>query len=53
MERKQNYVSEKERGLGVGFERIRRVTGYIVGDLSRWNSAKKHEEHDRVKHQPA
>lgn len=43
-------VSEKERGLGIGFERIRRITGYITGDLSTWNSAKRSEERDRVKH---
>ena len=43
-------VSEKERGQGVRFERIRRITGYITGDLSTWNTAKRHEERDRVKH---
>lgn len=43
-------VSEKERGQGVMFERIRRITGYITGDLRTWNSAKRQEEHDRVKH---
>ena len=43
-------VSERERGKGVGFNRIRRVTGYITGDLNTWNSAKRAEEHDRVKH---
>jgi len=32
------------------FERIRRITGYLVGTLTRWNSAKKAEEKDRVKH---
>ena len=32
------------------FERIRRITGYLVGDMSRWNDAKRAEEHDRVKH---
>ncbi|WP_094547548.1 anaerobic ribonucleoside triphosphate reductase [Petroclostridium xylanilyticum] len=35
---------------GIKFERIRRITGYLVGDLSRWNDAKKAEERDRVKH---
>ncbi len=34
----------------VPFERIRRITGYLVGTLDRWNSAKRAEEHDRVKH---
>ena len=37
-------------GEGVKFERIRRITGYLVGTLDRWNNAKKAEEHDRVKH---
>lgn len=32
------------------FERIRRITGYLVGDMGRWNDAKRSEEHDRVKH---
>ena len=34
----------------VPFERIRRITGYLVGTLDRWNSAKRAEEHDRLKH---
>ena len=37
-------------GEGVKFERIRRITGYLVGTLERWNNAKKAEERDRVKH---
>ena len=37
-------------GEGVGFERIRRITGYLVGDLDRFNNAKRAEEHDRVAH---
>lgn len=37
-------------GNGVKFERIRRVTGYLVGTLDRFNNAKQAEEHDRVKH---
>ncbi len=37
-------------GNGVGFQRIRRVTGYLTGDLSRFNDGKKAEERDRVKH---
>lgn len=43
-------VSEKERGLGVGFCRIRRITGYITGDLNTWNGAKQAELKDRVTH---
>lgn len=31
-------------------ERIRRITGYLVGDMSKWNEAKKTEESERVKH---
>lgn len=34
----------------VPFERIRRITGYLVGTMDQWNSAKSAEEHDRVKH---
>ena len=32
------------------FERIRRITGYLVGTTDRWNNAKRAEERDRVKH---
>ncbi len=32
------------------FERIRRITGYLVGAMDKWNNAKRAEEHDRVKH---
>ncbi|WP_314621390.1 anaerobic ribonucleoside triphosphate reductase [uncultured Selenomonas sp.] len=35
---------------GRPFERIRRITGYLVGTIDRWNNAKRAEEHDRVKH---
>ena len=34
----------------VPFERIRRITGYLVGTMDRWNNAKRAEERDRVKH---
>ena len=34
----------------VPFDRIRRITGYLVGTMDRWNDAKTSEEHDRVKH---
>lgn len=37
-------------GAGVPFERIRRITGYLVGTMAQWNDAKKAEERDRVKH---
>ena len=38
------------KGEGVPFQRIRRITGYLVGTLERFNNAKKQEEKDRVKH---
>ena len=41
---------KKMVGEGVGFERIRRITGYLVGTLDRFNNAKRAEEHDRVRH---
>ena len=34
----------------IAFERIRRITGYLVGTLDRFNNAKRAEESDRVKH---
>lgn len=41
---------EKIIGEGQKFERIRRVTGYLAGDVSRFNNSKRAEERDRVKH---
>ena len=47
-------IVEGERGMkngeGIKFERIRRITGYLVGTLNNWNNAKRAEEKDRVKH---
>ena len=40
----------KEDEGDVGFERIRRITGYLVGTMDKWNDAKTAEERDRVKH---
>ena len=40
----------RTEAAGVPFERIRRITGYLVGALDRFNNAKRAEEHDRVKH---
>ena len=40
----------KTIGEGVAFERIRRITGYLVGTTERFNNAKRAEERDRVKH---
>lgn len=37
-------------GAGVKFQRIRRITGYLVGTLERFNNAKRAEEGQRVKH---
>lgn len=42
-------VSAKN-GKDVGFERIRRITGYLVGTLDRFNDAKRAEVGERVKH---
>lgn len=42
--------SKRLIGEGIGFERIRRITGYLVGTLDRFNNAKRAEERDRVKH---
>ena len=40
----------KEGESGKGFERIRRITGYLVGTVDRFNNAKRAEVEDRVKH---
>ena len=37
-------------GKGVKFERIRRITGYLVGTIDRFNDAKASEVKERVKH---
>lgn len=42
--------NKKIVGEGVGFERIRRITGYLVGTLDRFNNAKKSEVKDRICH---
>lgn len=36
--------------MGKPFHRLRRITGYLVGNLGRWNNGKRAEERDRVKH---
>ena len=52
----KNEMKEEEKknvkmvGEGVGFERIRRITGYLVGTVDRFNDAKRAEVEDRVKH---
>lgn len=40
----------RDEGDGQPFERIRRITGYLVGTLNRFNNAKRAEEKDRIKH---
>ena len=40
-----NYTTQGQK-----FERIRRITGYLVGTIDRWNNAKRAEEQERVKH---
>ena len=42
--------NQEKMGQGVSFERIRRITGYLVGTMDKWNDAKRAEERDRVKH---
>ncbi|MDO4270513.1 MAG: anaerobic ribonucleoside-triphosphate reductase [Eubacteriales bacterium] len=46
----KTMMQEQLIGEGVGFERIRRITGYLVGTLDRFNNAKRAEVQDRVKH---
>jgi anaerobic ribonucleoside-triphosphate reductase len=43
-------MKAKEVGQDVGFDRIRRITGYLVGTTDRFNNGKRAEERDRVKH---
>ena len=45
-----DFVNMKYTFKPINFERIRRITGYLVGTMDRWNDAKTSEEHDRVKH---
>lgn len=45
MEKDKNKI-----GDGVKFERIRRITGYLVGTVDRFNNGKRVEEQDRIKH---
>ncbi|WP_304038175.1 anaerobic ribonucleoside-triphosphate reductase [Desulfovibrio piger] len=46
----QSDSDDRSRGQGLPFERVRRITGYLVGTLKRFNNAKRAEERDRVKH---
>ncbi len=47
----KNTKTRQNAGEGVGFDRIRRITGYLVGTVDRFNNAKRAEEKDRVKHE--
>ena len=49
------HIDEEFADLNYAFEpvpceRIRRITGYLVGTMDHWNTAKAAEEADRVKH---
>lgn len=45
-----DYICIQYETRPVPFQRLRRITGYLVGDMNRWNNAKRAEEKDRVKH---
>lgn len=44
------FVEMRFKYDNIPFERIRRITVYLVGNMTRWNNGKRAEEHDRVKH---
>ena len=46
----KRYYDDHAQYFGAQFERLRRITGYLVGSLERWNDGKKAEEAARVKH---
>ena len=46
----EEYVGLTYSLEDIPFERIRRITGYLVGTMDHWNDAKSAEERDRVKH---
>ncbi len=45
-----DYVDMNYTFESLPFERIRRITGYLVGTVDRFNDGKRAEEKDRVKH---
>lgn len=49
-ENAKKYFEDHDEYFGSKFERLRRITGYLVGTLERWNDGKKAEEKARVKH---
>lgn len=46
----RRYYDDHKQYFGEKFERLRRITGYLVGTLDRWNDGKRAEESERVKH---
>ena len=46
----RDYYEAHKQYFGENFERLRRITGYLVGTLERWNDGKRAEESERVKH---
>ncbi len=46
----KKYYDAHDQYNGSKFERLRRITGYLVGTLDRWNDGKRAEEAARVKH---
>ena len=50
LETAKSYFDAHNQYFGSKFERLRRITGYLVGTLDRWNDGKKAEEAARVKH---
>lgn len=53
IEAEDDFVNLTYKFEQVPFERIRRITGYLVGTMDHWNDAKTAEEKDRVKHEMA
>ena len=45
-----DFINMKYTFKPLNFDRICRITGYLVGTMDRWHDAKTSEEHDRVKH---
>ena len=50
IEAEEDFVNLTYKFQIVPFERIRRITGYLVGTMDHWNDAKSSEEKDRLKH---
>ena len=47
----ENNENKYNYGEGVPFQRIRRITGYLTGDVNTWNDSKRAELKDRVNHE--